>query len=182
MDLFNFFNIIEELKHSERQGWKDKEVERPRDTIASHSLGASLLGWVLAEKEDLDSNKIVKMLIMHDLIMAYIEDYTPKDQEFDSKKEMERKAFDKLVEDVPEVIRDEFTSLFQELQDQETDEAKLAKEADKLDTLLQARSYNQESDEEFLQEFLESYRDYFSSETGESMLGELENRGGDWNR
>ena len=174
MDLFTFFNVIEDLKHSERQGWKDKHVERPRDTIASHSLGASLLGWVLAEKEDIDSDKIVKMLTMHDLIMAYVEDYTPEDEEFDSKKEMEREAFDDLIEDVPEVIRDEFTSLFQELQNQETVDAELAKEADKLDTLLQARSYSQESDEEFFQEFIESYRDYFSSETGRSMLEELD--------
>lgn len=174
MDLFTFFNVIEDLKHSERQGWKDKDVERPRDTIASHSLGASLLGWVLAEKEDLDSDKIVKMLVMHDLIMTYVEDYTPGDEEFDSKKEMEREAFDDLIEDIPEVIRDEFTSLFQELQNQETREAKIAKEADKLDTLLQARSYSQESDEEFFQEFIESYRDYFSSETGRSMLEELD--------
>ncbi len=174
MDLFTFFNVIEDLKHSERQGWKDKDVERPRDTIASHSLGASLLGWVLAEKEDLDSDKIVKMLVMHDLIMTYVEDYTPEDEEFDSKKEMEREAFDDLIEDIPEVIRDEFTSLFQELQNQETREAKIAKEADKLDTLLQARSYSQESDEEFFQEFIESYRDYFSSETGRSMLEELD--------
>lgn len=174
MDLFNFFNVIEDLKHSERQGWKDKDVERPRDTIASHSLGASLLGWVMAEKEDLDSDKIVKMLVMHDLIMGYVEDYTPEDEEFDSKKDMEREAFDKLVEVVPEEIREDFTSLFQELQNQETGDARLAKEADKMDTLLQARSYSQDSDKKFLQEFVESYRDYFSSETGKSMLGELD--------
>lgn len=179
MDLFTFFNDVEELKHSERQGWKDKDVERPRDTIASHSLGASLLGWVLAEKEELDSDKIVKMLAMHDLIMAYVEDYTPEDEEFDSKKEMEKQAFEELIEDVPEEIREEFTSLFHELQDQETEEAKLAKEADKLDTLLQAKSYSEESSEEFLQEFMSSYRDYFKSETGKSVLEELEKQNSD---
>ena len=66
---------------------EDKQVERPRDTIASHSFGAALIGWVMAEKEDLDSDKIVKMLIMHDLIMSYVEDYTPEDEEFNSKKD-----------------------------------------------------------------------------------------------
>jgi len=174
MDLFKFFNLIEELKHSERQGWKDKEVDRPRDTIASHSFGAALIGWVMAEKEELDSDKLVKMLIMHDLIMGYVEDYTPEDEEFNSKKEMEREAFDNLVADIPNEIEEEFRSMFHELQSQETEEAKIAKESDKLDTLLQARSYSEEGKEEFLDEFLESYREYFSSETGKSLVEELE--------
>jgi len=105
---------------------EDKQVERPRDTIASHSFGAALIGWVMAEKEDLDSDKIVKMLIMHDLIMSYVEDYTPEDEEFSSKKEKE--VFDQLIDDIPNEIEEEFKLMFHELQSQETEEAKIAKE------------------------------------------------------
>jgi len=151
---------------------EDKQVERPRDTIASHSFGAALIGWVMAEKEDLDSDKIVKMLIMHDLIMGYVEDYTPEDEEFSSKKEKE--VFDQLIDDIPNEIEEEFKLMFHELQSQETEEAKIAKESDKLDTLLQARSYSKKSKGEFLDEFLESYREYFSSKTGKSLVEELE--------
>jgi len=61
--------------------------------------------------------------------------------------------------------------MFHELQSQE---AKIAKESDKLDTLLQARSYSKKSKGEFLDEFLESYREYFSSKTGKSLVEELE--------
>lgn len=175
-DLENFFDDINELKHTERQGWKDKEVDRPRDTIASHSFGAALLGWALSEKEGLDSDKVVKMLLMHDLIMAYVEDYTPEDEEFDSKKEMEKEASEKLFDDVPDVIEDEFRELFNELQEKETEAAGIANEGDKLDTVLQASRYSKESEESFLESFLEFYRDEFETETGKEVFLGLESK------
>jgi putative hydrolase of HD superfamily len=175
-DLEYFFEDIDKLKHTERQGWKDLEIERPRDTIASHSFGAALLGWALSEKEGLDSDKIMKMLLMHDLIMAYVEDYTPEDEEFDSKKEMERNASKKLFDDVPNVIEDEFRELFEELHAQETEEANFAKECDKLDTLFQASKYSEEKEENHLEEFLDSYQDYFNSSTGKKVFQSLEEK------
>ena len=170
MDIKDFFDDINKLKHKEREGWKKHDVERPRDTIASHSFGASLLGWSLAEKEGLNSDKIVKMLLMHDLIMAYIEDYTPEDDEFESKKEMEKEASEKLFSDIPDEIEEEFRELFEELQAQETEEARIANEGDKLDTVLQASKYSEESEESFLEGFTDFYRDEFKSKTGKEIL------------
>ncbi|WP_414837580.1 HD domain-containing protein [Candidatus Nanosalina sp. VS9-1] len=174
-DLEEFFNDINELKHTEREGWKDV-VDRPRDTIASHSFGAALLGWALSEKEGLESDKIVKMLLMHDLIMAYVEDFTPEDEEFDSKKEMEREASERLFNDIPDEIEDEFRDLFHELQEQETEEARFAKECDKLDTLFQASKYSEETGEDHLREFLDFYRENFESDTGKKVFSSLEQK------
>lgn len=172
-ELLEFFEDIDRLKHSERQGWQDIGVDQPRDTIASHSFGAALLGWSLAGREDLDSDRLVKMLLMHDLIMAYVEDYTPEDEEFQSKRDKEEEMAEKLFQDVPKNIREEFTNIFHEFQAGETSEAKLARECDKLDTLLQARKYSEENGENHLQEFLESYREYFNSETGKNIFSSL---------
>lgn len=179
MKLENFFDDINDLKHTERQGWKDKDVDRPRDTIASHSFGAALLGWSLAEKEGLNSDKIVKMLLMHDLIMAYVEDLTPEDENFDSKKEKEKEASEKLFSDVPDSIEDEFRDLFDELQEKKTEEARIANEADKLDTLFQASKYSKESDESFLGEFLDFHRNEFESDTGEDIFRGLKENSGE---
>jgi putative hydrolase of HD superfamily len=173
-ELEKFFRDVNELKHVERQGWKDIGVEQPRDTIASHSFGASLLGWIFAEEKDLDSEKFTKMLLVHDLIMAYIDDYTPEDEEFESKREKELENLKRLLEDVPEAIEDEFEDLVREFMKQETEEAKLAKECDKLETLLQARSYSGKLGEDHLSEFLESYSGYFESDTGKEVFRQLE--------
>lgn len=175
-ELEEFFADIDSLKHSERQGWKDIGVSGTRDTIASHSFGAALLGWSLAEEEKLDSDRVVKMLVMHDLIMSYVDDYTPEDEGFDSKREKEDEMAEKLFSDIPENIRGEFKDLFREFQNEKTDESELAHEADKLDTLLQALNYSEELGENHLEEFLESYRDYFRTETGKKIFRQLEGR------
>lgn len=170
------FEVIDDIKHSERQGWKDIGIESPRDTIASHSLGASITGWILSEKEGLNSEKVVKMLLIHDLIMAYIPDYTPEDDEYDSKKEFERQKLEELYETVPEGISSEFRSLLEELRARNTEEAQIAKEADKLDTLMQAATYNEETDENSLQQFLETYESYFETETGREQYENIRDK------
>ena len=117
MEMEEFFNCINSLKHTERQGWKDRDIERPLDTIASHSFGAGLIGWFLAEKEDLETDRIIKMLLVHDLIMAYVDDYTPADSEFGSKKQKEQEMAEKLFQNIPDELEKEFRELFYELQE-----------------------------------------------------------------
>ncbi|MBY6294239.1 HD domain-containing protein [Nanohaloarchaea archaeon H01] len=110
-DLLDIFRDINEIKHKEREGWIDMGIEQPRDTIASHTFGATIIGWILSEKEEFDTEKVIKMLLLHDLIMAYIPGYTPEDEEFDSKKELEEERLKKLVEDVPDTVEQEFEEL-----------------------------------------------------------------------
>lgn len=50
MGLLKLFQDIHEIKHKEREGWKHIGVEPPRDTIASQSFGAAMVGWLLAER------------------------------------------------------------------------------------------------------------------------------------
>ncbi len=169
-ELQAFFEKIEELKHKEREGWRKNGVDRPRDTIASHSFGAALIGWIMAEEEGLDSDRIVKMLLLHDLIMAYIDDYTPEDKEFEDKKEIEMEASERMFKDVPDSVEDEMREMFDELQEMESEEAVFVNDCDKLDTLLQASSYL--SDEE-LDEFIEFYRDEISTETGKEVFEDI---------
>jgi putative hydrolase of HD superfamily len=170
-ELEEFFDVINELKHSEREGWKKRDVERPRDTIASHSFGAALIAWVLAEERDLDSEKMIKMLLVHDLIMAYIEDYTPEDEKYSSKKDFERRKKEELLENLPDPIRQEASELVEEIREQETDTAVNAKEADKIDTILQARKY---SDKVPVKEFLKHDRGYFKTEEEKKIFQQLE--------
>ncbi|MFB6292332.1 MAG: HD family hydrolase [Candidatus Nanohaloarchaea archaeon] len=174
-ELLEIFRDIDSLKHREREGWKKIGVEGTRDTIASHSFGAAMMAWVLGEREGFDTDRLVKMLLMHDLVMAYVDDYTPEDEGFDSKREEENQVAEELIRDVPEEIRDEFRSLFQEFQAEETRLASFARECDKLETILQAYMYSRELGEDRLSEFIESYRDTFESYTGRQLLDSLEN-------
>ena len=173
MGLIEFYNAINRIKHIERTGWKQKGVTGVSDTIASHSFGATLVGWTLAKEEGLDADKIIKMLLIHDLIMAYVPDLTPSQAEYTEKRNIENSYAGKLLEDVPASIKDEFSVLFKEYQEEKSAEAIFARECDKLDTLLQAYSYSLTLEKDIFSEFLKSYKDKIKSKTGNNLIADL---------
>lgn len=160
----DLFEDISRLKHKERSGWEKKDVERPRDTIASHSFGASILAWILAEKEGLDSDKVVKMTVAHDLMMSRIPDLTPEDEDYSNKRKLEENAIEQMREEYPDETREIF-DLIQEAQERGSEEAKIAKKADKLDTLIQAREYSEQTSKPILEEFIQGFEEYFDGES-----------------
>lgn len=167
---------MEAIKTKEREGWKQKKVKGVVETIGSHSFGSAMLGWILAIRENMDKEKIIKLLLVHDLVMACMPDITPKDSDYARKKEIENSKIRELLEKIPEELKDEFRLLITEYQSHETPESRLAREADKLDTLLQAFFYSKrEGRWEIAQEFLNSYARFIKSKTGKETAKELEN-------
>lgn len=173
-DILNLYRDIEKIKHIQRKGWLKRGVKGVVDTIGSHSYGTTVLGWILAKRENLDENKVIKLLLIHDLIMAHITDYTPKDNQYQSKKEIENKAFNKLIQNVPSDIKEEFIQLFEEYQKEKSEEAKIARESDKLETLFQALIYSEKLGKNEISEFIKTYNNKFKSNTGKAILKELE--------
>lgn len=78
---------------------------------------------------------------------------------------------------MPENLKARYTTLFDEFQAQETREAKVAREADKLETLLQGEAYEEKTGKsDILDEFLQTYESVFQTDTGKSMFEELKSR------
>ncbi|MFB6199860.1 MAG: HD domain-containing protein [Candidatus Nanohaloarchaea archaeon] len=174
LNFLELFRDINEIKHKEREGWKKHGVETPRDTIASHSYGAAIIGWIVAEKHNLDSDKMVKMLLIHDLIMAHIPDVKPEDEGYESKKSMEMQKADELIQKMPEEIREEFKELFEEHQAEKTEFSQVANESDKIDTLLQSLLYSEQLEQNMSQEFINFYEEEFQTDTGKKIYQEIE--------
>lgn len=173
-EILEFFETIEKIKRKEREGWKKSKVKGVVETIGSHSFGAALLGWFLAEKEGLDKEKIIKLLLVHDLVMAQMQDITPYDKAYAKKKDIENGTIGRLLEKIPQELKSEFQYLIREYQKEETKESRLAREADKLDTLLQAFFYSKENNrKEILQDFLSRYEKFFGSKTGMKIFRRL---------
>ncbi|MCM2324876.1 MAG: HD domain-containing protein [Candidatus Woesearchaeota archaeon] len=173
MDIMDFYVSIDKIKHIERSGWKKIGVRGTRDTIASHSFGASLLAWVVAEKEGFDSSRMMKMLLIHDLIMAHVKDYMPIHEEYKDKRKLENMAAKDLLSRIPDEVRSEFTMLFEEYQEEKTEFSILARECDKLDTLLQSYMYSKRLGKDIFSEFLDSYACKIKSKTGKEMIKKL---------
>jgi len=124
------------LRFQESQGM-------PKDTTASHSWRTALMSFVLADelKLNLDSEKIIKMAIVHDIVEAEVGnvDYTSVATGSISKtkqQRLEKEAINKLTQTLPGISGKEIYNLWTEFDQGETKEAKYVKAVNKLETLI----------------------------------------------
>ena len=173
-ELLKYFKDIEKIKHLEREGWLRMGVRGVIDTIASHVYGVGMIGWEMAKREGLNTNKVLKMCLVSELIMSKIEDFTPKDKEYYSKMDVQKEAVDKLIDDVPKDLKKDFRAYMEEFLEYKTPEAILARECHKIETLLQAIFYSARLGRDEIQQFLNEYRPFFKSKTGKQLFKEIE--------
>lgn len=58
-------------------GWVRKDIDKP-ESIADHMYRMALMG-LIATSTSLDTSKLVKMAIVHDIAEAIVGDITPHD-------------------------------------------------------------------------------------------------------
>ena len=128
-----FLDIAEKLKCNTRHSWTSCGS---RESVAEHSWRLSLMALLCADEyPDLDMNKVVKMCILHDLGEAVTGDVPSflKTEE-DEKKEAE--ALSDLLSTLPPKMKEEFSSLFEEMDAKQTEEARLFKALDNMEAVL----------------------------------------------
>jgi putative hydrolases of HD superfamily len=129
-----------QLKRVKRSGWWIAKVKDP-ETVAEHSYSASLLGYVLAKKEKVDEGKVIKMCLMQDIPEARLNDLHKIGHRYINFKKHESMAFKEQVQNLDSELKEEMTHLFEEFQAQKTPEAVVARDADLLECLIQAKEY-----------------------------------------
>lgn len=115
------------------------------ETIAEHSFRAGIIAMVLAELEGVDKEKAMKMAFFHDLAEARIGDANFVHHFY--VKQEERRAYQEQLKDIPggrEIIK-----LLDEFNRQETKEAIVVRDADRLDQILLQREYLQDKPQDF---------------------------------
>ena len=153
----NFFKTAINLKKIQRQGWVDKLSISNPESVADHSYSMAIMGMVLSDLENYNSEKILKMILLHDLAESEIGDYTPGEISIEKKRDLEYNAFTKILEELPDTIKLQYQKIWKEYLDEKTDESKLVHEIDKLEMALQAKSYEKDGQpKEKLSTFLET--------------------------
>lgn len=144
------------LKQLYRQGWLQHGIE-PKycESVAEHSFCVALLGLLLADKyPELDTNKIVRMALIHDLGEIYAGDFTPKDKiDKNHKFQLERKSILQVFQKLSN--GDKWINIWEEYEQGKSAEAKLVRELDRLEMLLQASVYEHQGQAD-LSEFFAS--------------------------
>lgn len=148
MNLIEFFLQAIKLKDLNRQGWIQFPV-KDSESVADHSWSAALMALVFAKQFQLNELKCIKMALIHDLAEVVVGDITPQDQKnnnisSEQKFLMEKEALEKITENLDPVTGKEIIDLWLEFEENESKEAKLVRQLDRLDLLFQTHLYVKE--------------------------------------
>ena len=155
--ILDFFKTVVNLKKISRQGWIDKLSIKNPESVADHSYSMAIMGMVLSDLENYDSERILKMILLHDLAESKIGDFTPEQINIENKIQLENTAFNEIIEHLPDSIKEQYLEIWQEYQENISPESKIIHQIDKLEMVLQAKTYQNEGHpKEKLETFFES--------------------------
>ena len=137
----NFIFELNQLKKQVHSGWQYVGVKVP-GTIAEHSMRAAQIGYILAVMEgDANPEKVCSILVIHDNAESRIGDPNKVSARYFSKKEAEEKVFADQVDGLDDGIEKKWTKYFNEIEERNTKEGIIAKDADWLEVAFQAKEY-----------------------------------------
>ncbi|UCF36596.1 MAG: HD domain-containing protein [Acidobacteriota bacterium] len=162
------------LKQLYRQGWLQRGIPEARcETVAEHSFAVAMLAMFVADQHfpHLDSERVLRIALIHDLGEIHAGDLTPADQVPSAEKHrQERESLEQVLELHPEKSR--YLELWEEYETGRSPEARLVREIEKLEMALQASVYEHEGLSE-LQEFFTSTQEAVSEPVLREILEEL---------
>ena len=168
--ILDFFKTAANLKKISRQGWIDKLCLPNPESVADHTYSMAVMAMMISDLGNYDSEKIIKMVLLHDLAESKTGDLTPDQIDKEEKKKLENNAFDEIIENLPDFIKEEYSKIWQEYQDNISAESKMVHQIDKLEMSLQAKIYQKEGHS---QEKLESFFESAKIEITDPKLKEL---------
>ncbi|KAG8372503.1 hypothetical protein BUALT_Bualt12G0072800 [Buddleja alternifolia] len=172
----DFLSLCHRLKTTKRTGWVRRDVQEP-ESIADHMYRMGLMALIAADIPGVNREKCIKMAIVHDIAEAIVGDITPSDgipkQE---KSRMEQEALKNMCELLGGGERaKEISDLWMEYEENSSMEAKVVKDFDKVEMILQALEYEKEQGKD-LEEFFESTAGKFQTDLGKAWALEVASR------
>ncbi|MBI2638074.1 HD domain-containing protein [Candidatus Peregrinibacteria bacterium] len=138
--LIHFLFELGMLKKIEHCGTKFAGVKHP-DTLGEHSCRAAQIGYALAIAEKANPEKVAIMCLMHDIGEIRIGDAHRIAQRYLKTFPAEKRAMEEQTEKLPMPLQNRIRTLWNEFHDLKTPEALVARDADLLETILQAKEY-----------------------------------------
>ncbi|KAG8069991.1 hypothetical protein GUJ93_ZPchr0006g41654 [Zizania palustris] len=138
----DFLTLCYRLKTTKRAGWVRRGVQGP-ESVADHMYRMGVMALVAADLPGVDRDRCVKMAIVHDIAEAIVGDITPSDGvPKEEKSRREKEALDHMCGLLGGGPRaEEISELWMEYEQNATLEAKVVKDFDKVEMILQALEY-----------------------------------------
>lgn len=172
--ILDFFKISAKLKDTPRQGWVDKLNHKDPETVAEHVYMAAVMGMVLSDLKGGNTEKILKMILLHDLAESVTGDITPGQLPKESKAELENDAMKKILGCLPEGLSERYLQVWDEFRQGSSEESRLVHQVDKLEMALQAKAYSRDGfAPEQLAPFLDSARNGISEKNIKEIFAKI---------
>jgi putative hydrolase of HD superfamily len=160
--ILDFLNIAANLKTIPRQGWIDKLSIKNPESVADHTYSMAIIGMILSDSQKYNTEKILKMILLHDLAESITGDFTPE-QKSKEKIILEDKTFEKILKHLPENLQKQYHHIWKEYKKNDSKEANFVHQIDKFEMALQAKIYSEQNKSlEELQTFFDSAQNEIS--------------------
>ncbi|CAH0478144.1 unnamed protein product [Peronospora belbahrii] len=174
LNAIEFLRLCGRLKTLKRSGWVNNNVILP-ESVADHMYRMGMCCMLLDDaNETINRSKCIKMAIVHDLAESLVGDITPHDGVAEEEKHrMEKEALDEICNtlgNTPSAA--EIRLLWNEYEEGITEEARMVKDFDKFEMILQADDYERAQNIP-LDDFFESTKNKFRTPLVQSWASEL---------
>jgi len=140
LNAVNFFAETGLLKKIKRSGWWVAGIKDP-ESVADHCFRCAVMGYYIAHLEKADPFKVVTMALFNDIHEARINDLHKMGHYYIDFKDAEKRVFEDQMKNLDKNIKKELTGFRQDYDTQSSQESVVARDADILECLLQAKEY-----------------------------------------
>jgi putative hydrolase of HD superfamily len=129
------------LKTERRRGWVKKLGLSHPESVADHSYRTALMAMVISDSRGLDTERALRLALLHDLPEAIVGDAMPEERSGKHKTDVETEALEEMLKDVPQAVRRLYRGVWSDFVEGKSEEARLVRQLDKLEMAIQAREY-----------------------------------------
>ena len=170
-NLIKFFLHIENLKTVKRKGWIIKSKVKEVESVAEHSYAATSIAMIISDLVGLNTEKVMKMMLIHDLPEGIIGDLVPGENA--NKDADEEEAIRSILGSLPDKMQIDYTKIWNEFKMNKTKESQLVHEIDKLELIIQLSLYRDRMSKEAFSEFLQSSEKIIELDLNRELLNEI---------
>lgn len=142
-DLLAAINLFAEaglLKKVKRSGWWVAGIKDP-ESVAEHCFRCTVMGYYLAHLEKCDVFKVLLMTLFNDIHESRINDLHKMGHYYIDFKDAEKRVFEDQIKNLDKSVSSQLRKMRHEYDAQKTKEAIVARDADILECLIQAKEY-----------------------------------------
>ena len=170
----DFFKITTNLKKIPRKGWSEKLGISNPESVADHTFSMSTIAMVLSDLQNLDTHKVLKMCLLHDVAESITGDFTPDEITKKEKTNLENNTMQEIFGHLPKELQNDYLAIWNEYNENVSKEAKLVHEVDKLEMVFQGLEYAENGiEKEKLNPFFDSAKKQINSNQLRAILDKL---------